>query len=490
MNMPANSASEMNRRDFVKTAAVAGLGLSLGAALVNAQTAPTGEKKRYVIVGNGSRSRMYQDAIEKDYALYAELVGVCDTNPGRVELARSRSVAAQSTVPPGYPAADFDRMIRDTKPHYVIVTTVDQFHDDYVVRAMELGCDVITEKPMTTTVEKCQRILDAKRKTGRNVRVAFNYRYSPPRTQVKELLMEGEIGDILSVDFHWLLNTNHGADYFRRWHSNKINSGGLLVHKASHHFDLVNWWLGAVPMKVTAVGKREFYTPVMAKRLGLAESHERCLSCPEKSACGFFFDLEGDTALKALYRDNEDIDRYYRDLCVFRPDIDIEDTMNVIVKYDTGATLSYSLNAFNAWEGYMVAFNGTRGRLEHSIVEQLYTSGAKQTQASSDGAFTRIIPLRGSAKTIKVTEGKGAHGGGDKLMLDEIFLPTQTEDKTLRASDERAGATAALVGIAANKSMASGLPIDIADLVSGLERPEFAPMPSRTDPVPMPRRGD
>ena len=128
-----------------------------------------------------------------------------------------------------------------------IVTCPDAFHDEYIVRALDAGCDCITEKPLTTTPEKAQRILDACKRNNRHVRVLFNYRYSPPRTQVKDLLMSGEIGDVLSVDFHWLLNTLHGADYFRRWHSQKEISGGLMIHKATHHFDLVNWWLGSEP---------------------------------------------------------------------------------------------------------------------------------------------------------------------------------------------------------------------------------------------------
>ena len=77
--------------------------------------------------------------------------------------------------------------------------------------------------------------------------------------------------------------------------------------------------------------------------------------------------LAGNANLKALYLDNERYDGYFRDKCVFRPDIEIEDTMNVIVKYDTGATLSYTLNAFNAWEGYQIAFNGTKGRLDLAL---------------------------------------------------------------------------------------------------------------------------
>jgi predicted dehydrogenase len=73
----------------------------------------------------------------------------------------------------------------------------------------------------------------------------------------------------------------------RRWHSYKKMSGGLMVHKATHRFDLVNWWLSSNPVSVYANGKREFYTPAMAKRLGLAGPHERCHTCPEKQACGF-----------------------------------------------------------------------------------------------------------------------------------------------------------------------------------------------------------
>ncbi|OHE88808.1 MAG: oxidoreductase [Verrucomicrobia bacterium RIFCSPLOWO2_12_FULL_64_8] len=477
----------LDRRTFVKGISAAGLGLALAPALSAAQA--VAPRRRYAIVGTGGRHAMYRDAIISDYKDHAELVALCDINPGRLELSRSRAAQRGAKVP-GYAAADFDRMIRETKPDFVIVTTVDATHNEYIVRALEAGCDAITEKPMTTTAEKCQGILEARKRTGRNVRVTFNYRYSPPRTQVKDLLMSGEIGDILSVDFHWLLNTVHGADYFRRWHSLKKNSGGLMVHKASHHFDLVNWWLGAVPELVTAVGKREFYTPAMAKRLGLQSHHERCHTCPEKEACTFFFDLAANPNLKALYLDQERHDGYFRDRCVFRPEIDIEDTMNVVVKYDTGATLSYSLNAFNAWEGYQIAFNGTKGRLEHTIVEQIYVSGTDTVQGgiAAGGVKTRVIPLRGAARDFEPWTGEGGHGGGDRVMRDDIFLPQPPADKYRRASDERGGAASSLVGIAVNRCFQTGQQVKIADLVSGLRRPDYAPMPTHAEPVPMPPR--
>ena len=302
--------------------------------------------------------------------------------------------------------------------------------------------------------------------------------------------MSGAIGEVRSVDFHWLLNTHHGADYFRRWHGEKKFSGGLMIHKATHHFDLVNWWLGAIPVTVHATGKREFYTPEMAKRFGLTSHHERCHTCPEAQKCGFHFSLAADPKLKELYLDQESHDGYLRDRCVFHPRIDIEDTMNVIVGYDDGATLTYSLNAFNAWEGYQIAFNGTLGRIEHSIVEQVYVNGTDTVQGgiAEGGVRTRVIPLRGAAQEITPWEGKGGHGGGDKVMLDDLFLTNPPADKFLRAADERAGAQSILIGAAANLGFKTGQPVQVQSLVRGLGRPEYAPMPSRTGPLPMPEK--
>jgi len=489
MNTAITSQNDITRREFLGASAVAGAGLLLGASAIGQPTAAGGaRKRRYAVVGVGGRSGMYRDAVLKTYATHGEMAGFCDLNLGRLKLAQAKARQEAGVEVPIYEAKDFDRLVRETRPDIVIVTTKDATHSQYIVRAMELGCDVMTEKPMTTDEKQCRAILDAQRRTGRSCRVTFNYRYSPPRTQVKDLLMSGVIGDVLSVDFHWLLDTMHGADYFRRWHSHKANSGGLMVHKATHHFDLVNWWLSAVPVTVQAAGKREFYTPQMAKRLGLQGPHERCRTCPEKSKCAFYLDLASKKELKELYLDNEQYDGYFRDRCVFRPDIDIEDTMNVMVRYNTGVTLSYSLNAFNAWEGYVIAFNGTKGRLEHKMEEKVYINGdgSMPGAVKPEGTYIRIYPLRAPAYEVPVRSGEGSHAGGDKVMLDDLFLPEKPADKYQRAADQRGGACSILTGIAANHSFVSGKAVQVADLVPRLAPPDYPPMPSPADPVPMP----
>ncbi len=483
------SQGALTRREVAKASLAAGALALIDGAAENALAAPS-TKKRYAIVGVGSRSRLYQEAINKTYAQYAELVACCDTNGGRLKLAQDAAKREGRPEPKLYAAADFDKMLGETKPDVVVVTTPCGTHHDYICRAMTLGTDVLTEKAMTVDAAKCQSIIDTRQLTKRTCRVAFNYRYTPVRSQVKELLMSGLIGEVLSVDFHWMLDTRHGADYFRRWHSYKRFSGGLMVHKATHHFDLVNWWLSALPVSVRATGKRDFYTPKMARRLGLVSYHERCHTCPEKKKCAFELSLANDPELKALYLDNEKHDGYFRDRCVFRPDIELEDTMNVIVGYDTGTTLSYSLNAFNAWEGYVVVFNGTKGRLEHKMEEKvsLSSDGSVPNALKGDGTYIRVYPLRKPAYSIEARQGPGGHHGGDPLMVADLFTPRSAVDPLLRGADERSGAYSILVGVAANECFTSGQPVKIADLVKNIGAPAYAKMPGNMSSVPMPSK--
>ncbi len=426
---------------------------------------------------------MYFRAALETYADTSEMVAVCDINEGRLALALEEAQALGVDVK-GYPAHQFDRMITETRPDTVIVTTKDSFHDVYMVRAMELGCDVITEKPMTTDAVKCQRIIDTQRATGRDCRVTFNYRYSPPRTQMKALLMSAVIGEVLSLDFHWMLDIRHGADYFRRWHRNKENSGGLMVHKATHHFDLINWWLGSVPEAVFARGHRRFYTPKTAERYGLTNRTERCHTCPE-TGCRFRLNMASNEGLKRLYLDNEVHDGYFRDRCVFSELIDIEDTMVLAVDYANGAKMSYSLNAFMPWEGYTVAINGTKGRLEHKTVESSYINadGTVPGQTVERGTFIRVIPHFGPSYDVDVWTSKGGHGGGDSRILEDLFGENPPPDPYLTAADQRAGAYSILTGVAANASMRTGRLIRIDDLVHDIGMPDYAPMPSGDEPL-------
>jgi predicted dehydrogenase len=424
-------------------------------------------KKRFVQVGTGARAKMYYSAIAKTYKDSCELLAICDSSQTRMDYTNKtlKEEFGYSQVPT-YDYTEFDKMILDNKPECVIVTSVDRSHHAYIIRAMELGCDVITEKPMTIDEVKAQAIIDTAKKTGRSVRVTFNYRYAPYNTKIRELIENGTIGDVFSVHFEWLLDTTHGADYYRRWHRNKSNSGGLLVHKSTHHFDLVNFWLNASPKTVFAFGERNFYGIENAERRGVKEFYYRCHGSKAAKNDPFAIDIESNERLKGLYLDAEEDSGYIRDLSVFGDGISIEDTMGVIVKYNTKAILTYSLNSYMPWEGFNVNFNGSKGRIEYKVMEKAYINAGGKPGQEGAAKFHRITvyPMFGEPYDVKVVTGEGGHGGGDPVLHDSLF-GDPGPDRFRREANHIEGAMSILTGVAANKSIASGLPVSIDDLI-------------------------
>ncbi|KAJ5334571.1 hypothetical protein N7452_006974 [Penicillium brevicompactum] len=316
-------------------------------------------KKRYALIGTGGRAGLFYTSISRDFAETSVLVAICDTNQTRLDYAKSKIDSLTDGQIPTYLAKDFDVMIQETKPDEVIVTTIDRTHHIYIVRALELGCNVITEKPMTIDVPQCNEIFSAVERTNKRVRVTFNYRYAPHNTKIFELIRSGAIGTVTSIHFEWMLNTSHGADYFRRWHRDARNSGGLLVHKSTHHFDLINFWLQSRPKTVYAQGDLKFYGKKNAEERGVTKFYSRAFGSEAAKDDLFALHLDQNQQLKSLYLDAEHEDGYYRDQSVFGDGISIEDTMNVLVRYENDAVLTYSLTAYAPWEGFRVSFNGT-----------------------------------------------------------------------------------------------------------------------------------
>ncbi|MBV7406534.1 Gfo/Idh/MocA family protein [Enterobacter sp. ENT03] len=429
--------------------------------------------KKYALVGTGGRAGMYIAAIGGQWKETATLIAFCDTNHTRMhyanQLLKNEGAAPVST----WHASQFEEMIRDTRPDVIIVTTMDRTHDDYIVRALHAGCDVITEKPMTIDEQRALRILDAIEETGRQVRVTFNYRYAPHHSKVRELLMNGTIGEVNSVHFEWLLNTEHGADYFRRWHREKRNSGGLLVHKSTHHFDLMNFWLGSYPQRVYAEGSLRFYGKENAERRGVTQFYPRAHGYAAAQDDPFALHMEESAQLKALYLDAEHEDNYFRDQSVFSDGITIEDTLSVLVKYQNQVQLTYSLNAYLPWEGLNVVFNGSEGRLEMKLVEKSYVNagGDRASEGSLEGCDITVFPMFAAPWKAEFTLGEGGHGGGDNAMLADLFGPAM-HDPLARAADHRAGAMSILTGIAGNISMQQQRPVNFKefDLVSRLKK--------------------
>jgi len=435
------------------------------------------KKKRCAVVGIGHRAYSWLDAIVKTYPKQVELTALCDTHIGRCEdVGKYYHITTANYT-------DYDRMLSEIKPDLVIVVSPEHVHTEHIVKALDASCGVATEKPLCIKAEDVARILDAEQRSGKKVFMGFNCRHIPLCSKIKELITSGVIGAPVSADLTWYLNyKGHGASYFRRWHRIMAKSGGLLITKGTHHFDLANWWIGDRPGSVFALCSLNFFGKGKGKFKGT-----RCRDCTHKTECEFFFDIK-DNERKAAglgYKVNTVRD-YDGDGCVFSEEIDIYDTMAVLVRYKNGAVLNYSLNASVPFEGWNLAINGTKGRLESKITDNKPSPGwqEKYQIASPDGKTLKgkgfkitdwpadygihVIPHDGDDYQINVPNCAEGHGGGDFKIFDALFKGTLAGGDPLGIyASAIDGVSSMIIGAAANMSARTGEVIDIEKLLRG-----------------------
>ena len=452
------------RREFLTSVSM----LAASTALPTSLFAFGSDKKlKVVLVGTGIRGiSFWGKRLLENYSDILEFVGLCDINPGRLAFGKKYIGASCPTF------SNFEKMVKETKPDLVIVTTKDSTHHEFIIKGLDMGCDVLTEKPLTIDETKAQAIIDAERRSKNKLIVGFNYRWSPYVTKIKELLQNNEIGELRSVDFHWYLNTYHGASYFRRWHGLRQEGGTLWVHKATHHFDLLNWWINSDPSEVFAYGDLEYYGANGPFR------GEKCRTCNHKSECEFYWDITKNKHMMDLYVNNEEYDGYIRDNCLFRKEVNIYDKMSAQVKYKNNVVLNYSLTTYSPYEGWKVKLNGTKGSLEAWLdipymenvsIDQAEKHVKEMEQTGKDEAEHKPIILHKLWKkyeTIDVASETRGHGGGDKRLQDKIFKNQDMKDPYNRSAGLRDGVMSAIIGIAARKSIESGNPIKVAELTT------------------------
>lgn len=415
--------------------------------------------KRCAIIGLSNRGiHMYAKAICEEFRDSAQLVALIDRDPLRFDICRG-IVPATAGVP-AYLSDDFDRMVCETKPDMLFVVGPDHTHAPHAIAGLRHDLDVVIEKPMTISAELAKEIMKAEGESKGRVIVTFNYRYSPVHRKVKEIILSGRLGRITHANLNWYLDTGHGASFFKRWNRKRERSGGLSITKACHHFDLLNWWIGDDPVEVFAHGALNYYGaqgPMNPRRV----DGRHCSSCADRAHCAYEMRWDDKDRLKELTRLHKSFTDYVPDACIFDSEINVEDTYTAAIRYSNGALVSYSSNWSLPYEGYSLAINGTLGRLEtmeyHSPQRVPWTIPEKQV--------IDFYPLFGGSKeTIQVLHTEGGHGGGDPLLLNEIFLgPDPAWDYEIQAG-ARAGLMAVAVGEGVWRSVKDGRPYSISEL--------------------------
>lgn len=431
-------------------------------------------KRRYAVCGVSTRAiTSWIDPLYKNFSRHAELVGLLDIDPLRFDICK-REVPESKNVP-CYNENEFDKMIAETRPDAIFVVSKDCFHAHYIIKALEYDLDVITEKPMTTCWEDAIRVREAEKKSKGKVTCTFNYRYTPQHRMLRQLVLDGKVGRVTHVDLNWYIDIHHGSSYFNRWNRMRENSGSLSIHKACHHFDLVNWWIGSPdPQKVHAFGALNHYGPE-APFNPSPKDGRHCTECSERRKCAYKKCWETRASVTKIQDDHlEGLDQakgilftpdiYRPDMCIFDSEINIHDTIVGSVKYVNGVLLNYSANFSTPYEGYKLAINGTHGRIE---AEEWGGMGAKAFPCPRQHEhYIDYYPIFGSRERLWLKPGIGGHGGGDIGIQEDVFLGVEDERPYDILATSKDGLNAVAIGDAVYKSIISGEIIDLSEVMT------------------------
>jgi predicted dehydrogenase len=417
-------------------------------------------KKKFIIIGTGNRGLgcfakgllSFPNKGRPEFKEHADIVALVDTN-----LTRGRA-AAKEIGKPDLPVFATIEEAKSLKADWCIVTTPDRTHGDTVCRALKTGLNVFVDKPLATSSQECQNIIDASKATGKQVIVGHNMRYSSHLLDIKKKIKAGLLGDIISVESAEVLDNNHGGDYFHRWHSDFKNSAGMMTHKGCHFIDILNWLLGDEPIRVQASGGRSFYKPRPELNHG-----ERCLDCNIKKDCLHYFDMDKwDGVYRRIYKEAEVDDGYVRDLCVFSDRHTINDHENLIIEYKKGTKVNFSLITFGPKSSVYFYFNGSKGRVE------IGTDMLGQE-------FCRIIWANKTVENIPMQKGEGEHGhGGADVRLMGHILGIDLLDPLYQANPIEAKMAVDVADMAARSIAKNGVPVSISEVGK-----DFPPAPPK-----------
>lgn len=442
-------------------------------------------KTRYAICGLSVRGIYHfvlpllgksPHATGEDYSDHSELVGILDIDQERTELFRKKF----DIQAPWFSASEgVDAMIQATKPDVLLVASPDYTHCEYIVAGLKHNLKVIAEKPVVISAEQMLKVLAAERESKGTLIVAHNYRYNRTNRQIKKLLMEGRIGKVTNIEFTYNLDTFHGASYFYRWNRLRARSGGLSIHKSVHHIDMINWLIQSSPETVYAFGGLNYYGANGAHRPKSKDGHPLTIA-ETREQCPYFqqnYAARGKSPEDPLTPGWDEVElpyhvQYPKDRYIYDAEIDIEDTYSAVIRYQNGATMTYSCNFSTPWEGFKLGINGTDGRIEASHHSDPDPTGKSRPVAPQIDKIT-LMPLFGGKEEYNIELAQGGHGGADPIIRNDLFNAVTQESLDYQLpADSYEGAVAIVAGEAIWRSSADHRPYSLKELLGEFYREE------------------
>lgn len=471
----------MIRRDFLKSCGLIATGVALSDPIAKAETAlnisgsgasllddeksdihirlrsqrPHNDKPiTVVIIGAGNRGRVYA-SYAKTYNDNIKVVGVSD-----IIESRCNRIADQHGVPQENRFGHYREVFERPKmADAVIIATPDDRHYEPCIKALELGYDVLLEKPVAPTEKECSEILKLSEKSGRIVAISHVLRYAPYFIALKAVVDSGAIGDIVSVQHQEPIEFAHMAHSYVRgnWRCEK-DTTPIILAKSCHDLDIIRWIVGKPCKSISAYGSLHLF-----KKENMPEgAPARCTDgCPHQGTCPFSaIDIYvrdkrhlGVFDLKDRKDENEIMEKLrtnWYGRCVYQCDNDQPDHYVANMEFEGGITSSFTMDAFTPHGGRRTRIMGTKGYIEGNA--KTFTLWDFKTRTSK--TWRKDVADFDEYK-------ESGHGGGDFGLVRDFVEAVAAQDPTKLSSSIRDSIESHIMGFAAEKSRKSNKKVDV-----------------------------
>ncbi len=326
----------------------------------------------------------------------------------------------------------------------IIITTPDNLHYGPCMKALEMGYDVLLEKPISPSEKECREILALSKKTGRIVAVCHVLRYAPYFVKLKEIIQSGVLGEVVSLQhFEPIEHIHMSHSYVRgNWHNSKKTTP-IILAKSCHDLDIIRWMVNKPCTHIQAFGSLQWFTKKNAPEGSTARCTDGCKveqNCPysalniyhRKRQYNYVFDLpeekdkQADFVLTQLQTTN-----YGR--CVYRMDNDQPDHYTTNILFEGGLTASFSMEAFTSYHGRRTRVMGSLGDVVGDMT-----------------SFTMTDFLTG--KKTEWKEESDGHGGGDWRLVANWINAVSQKNSSLLTSTIDASIESHIMGFMAEES--------------------------------------
>lgn len=421
-------------------------------------------KIKVILIGAGNRGTTYaRHAFDACPEL--EIVAVADPNPVRRNHIKEKLGLPESACFEGWK----DILALDKFADAAIIATQDQMHFEPAMKAIELGYHLLLEKPAAPTPEECYKIADAANKKGVSVIICHVLRFTPFFTTLKRIIDEGKIGKVMNINHYEGVGHIHYSHSFTRgnWHK-EADSSPMLLAKSCHDIDILQWLVGEKCTRVHSFGtlshfcaenKPEGAPEFCYMGCPVAEScpynAEKIYACERSHYISRAADSESPTqndVRRVLTETN-----YGR--CVYRCDNDVVDHQVVNLEYESGATVSFTMSAFNQG-GRRIHIMGTKGEVYANMKDKTITLYEFETGKKTE------VPILDAITNQEIT---GGHGGGDRGIMRALSEYLCGTYKGNALTDISTSVANHLTVFAAEQARREGRVVTVDEYIEGLK---------------------